>query len=349
MSKQALVTGAAGFIGSHLVKYLLGLGYRVRGVDIKEGADFGWLHDGTPNEYLRLDLRSECACACAFEDAYFDEVYHLAANMGGIGFITSHHATITRDNALINLHMLEAARRADVGSVFYSSSACVYPAHLQINPDVGLGLKESDAWPAAPEKGYGLEKLFAEELYAYYAEQYNMRLRVARFHNVYGPFGTYRGGREKAPAALCRKVAEAAHNGVVEIWGDGQQTRSFFYIDDCVEGIHRLMESTRTTPLNLGSSELVTIDQLADMVIEASGKKLDKAHVPGPQGVRGRNCDPTEMGKALQWSPEVSWCPKVGLKEGIAKTYSWIEREVKLSRGVFTSAPEVEDELRSRR
>src|SRR5215216_1953664 len=277
----ALVTGAGGFIGHHLVSYLKAAGYCVRGVDIKPPE-----YSGTDaDEFMLLDLRELKNCQICTTG--MDFVYHLAADMGGIGYITASHAGIAHNNSLINLYMLEASRSNDVERFLFSSSACVYPHGLQTSPDV-TPLREEDAFPAEPEEGYGLEKLYAEKLCQYYTEDYGLSTRVVRFHNVYGPLGTYDGGREKAPAAMCRKVALADPGGTIEIWGDGEQTRSFCYVADCVEGIYRLMQSDYREPLNLGTDELVTINQLAAQIIELSGKSgITVRHVDGPQGVRG--------------------------------------------------------------
>lgn len=312
----ALVTGAGGFIGHHLVKYLVQHGYRVRGADLK-------LPEYEPSdayEFVVHDLRSEDNCMQACDGV--DEVYHLAADMGGIGYITSSRAQIAINNVLINSNMLNATRLNGVRRFLFSSSACIYPQYLQKTPDV-VPLKEEDAFPAEPEEGYGLEKLFMEKLCQYAAEDYSMATRVVRFHNVYGPLGTYDGGREKAPAAICRKVAVCEQGGDIEIWGDGKQTRSFMYIDDCVEGIFRVMRSDYDLPLNLGSDELVTIDQLVDIVVEIAGKRIGKQHdLSRPQGVRGRNSDNTRLRAVLGWEPKVS------LRQGCALTYQWIAERV---------------------
>src|SRR5262245_44993957 len=308
----ALVTGAGGFIGHHLVSYLKAAGYRVRGVDIKRPE-----YSGTDaDEFMLLDLRELKNCQTCIAGMNF--VYHLAADMGGIGYITASHAGIAHNNSLMNLYMLDAARDNKVGRFLFSSSACVYPHGLQTSPDV-TPLREEDAFPAEPEEGYGLEKLYAEKLCQYYTEDYGLSTRIVRFHNVYGPLGTYDGGREKAPAAMCRKVACASSPGRIEVWGDGRQTRSFMYVDDCVEGIHRIMRSEYGKPLNLGTDELVTADQLAEIVIAVSGKMIALEHdLTKPQGVRGRNSDNTRLRAVLQWEP------KRGLREGIAPTYHWI-------------------------
>ncbi|MDA1188712.1 MAG: NAD-dependent epimerase/dehydratase family protein [Chloroflexi bacterium] len=317
MTKRALVTGAGGFIGHHFVKFLLAKGYWVRGVDIKKPE----FEDSPANEFTLLDLRTLETCVKASKGV--DEVYNLAADMGGIGFITAYHAEIARNNILINSHMLEASRINKVLRYFYSSSACIYPQRLQNQSEV-TPLKEEDAYPADPEEGYGWEKLFAEKLCQYYYEDYDLETRVARFHNVYGTLGTFDGGREKVPAALCRKIALAPDGSEIEIWGDGEQTRSFTYIDDCVEGVYRIMQSDCHQPLNLGTERLITINELVDMVARIAGKTLSKRHdTSKPQGVRGRNSDNTLLRNTLNWEPLIS------LEEGMTHTYKWIEGELR--------------------
>jgi len=316
---RALVTGAGGFIGHHLVKYLKEQGYWVRGVDRKlpqyaaSGAD----------EFRLLDLRKLGDCVQATRD--IDEVYALAADMGGMGFISQNHARILRNNLLISTHTLEAARRNRVQRYLYASSACVYPEYLQERPEV-TALREEDAYPAQPQDAYGWEKLVTERACQHFREDYGLETRIVRFHNIYGPLGTWQGGREKAPAAMCRKVAlsKLTNNPVIEIWGDGEQTRSFCYIDDCLEGIERLMRSDYAEPLNLGTDRLVTINELADLTAAIAGSAIEKKYVPGPQGVRGRNSDNTRLRDVLQWEPQVS------LEEGLARTYRWIEDQVRL-------------------
>jgi len=313
---KILVTGAGGFIGFHLVKYLKNKGYWVRGVDIKEPE----FEKTSANEFLLLDLRSKRNCETAVDG--MEWVFNLAANMGGIGYITKVHSPIMRDNTLINLHMIEAAKKANVKRYFFSSSACVYPVYLQNKPNIS-GLKEHEAWPAEPDSFYGLEKLYAEKLLEAYQSETNMQIRIARFHNIYGPQGTWNGGKEKAPAALSRKVAKAIDGSSIEIWGDGKQTRSFCYIDDCLEGFYRLMLSDYQSPLNIGSERMVSIDELADIIIEISKKNLTKTHnKSAPQGVRGRNSDNSIMKEVLNWEPKIS------LEQGLVITYKWIKKQV---------------------
>jgi GDP-D-mannose 3',5'-epimerase len=314
--ERVVVTGAGGFIGHHLTTYLKQRGYWVRGVDLKAPE----YTDPDADDFIIGDLRDKDVATRAVEGV--DHVYALAADMGGMGFISANHATILYNNSMINLNTMEAARRAGVSRYLFSSSACVYPTHLQESADVAP-LKESDAFPADPMDAYGWEKLVTEKLAEYYAGQFDMETRVVRFHNIYGPHGTYDGGREKAPAAICRKVAVAEDGDAIEIWGDGEQTRSFCYIDDCVEGLFRLMQSDYTDPLNLGTDQMVSINELADIIIEISAKRgLNLRHVPGPQGVRGRNSDNTKLREVLDWEPSVS------LEDGLLPTYRWIEKQV---------------------
>jgi nucleoside-diphosphate-sugar epimerase len=320
-SRRALVTGAGGFIGHHLVTYLKQHGYWVRGVDLK----YPEYSDVDADEFELRDLRRWDECLLATRDV--NEVYALAADMGGMGFISSNHATILRNNSLINLHTIEAARMQGVSRYLYSSSACIYPDHLQTDPNVAP-LKEEDAYPADPQDAYGWEKLVSERLCQYYADEFGMQTRIVRFHNIYGPYGTYDGGREKAPAALCRKVAMAEPDGSIEVWGDGEQTRSFCYVDDCVEGIYQLMQSDYPEPLNLGTEEMVTINQLARLVTDVAGKQgVTLRHVDGPQGVRGRNSDNSRLRRVLGWEPRVT------LAEGLGPTYQWIDKQVNRGAG----------------
>src|SRR5450631_499479 len=312
---RALVTGAGGFIGSHLVASLKERGFWVRGVDTKRPE----YTDTSADEFQVRDLRQWDACREAV--AGVDEVYAMAADMGGMGFISRYHGTIMRNNGLIDLHMLEAAREAGVSRFLYTSSACVYPEHLQTEAEV-LALREQDAYPAAPQDGYGWEKLMGELAVGYFAEEFGLQTRIVRFHNIYGPRGAFDGGREKAPAALCRKVAMADDGGSIELWGDGEQTRSFCYIDDCTEGIYRLMRSDCADPINLGTDRLVSINDLAEIIIRISGKRIGIVHVDGPQGVRGRNSDNTRLRQVLGWEPGIA------LEDGLAATYEWIAERV---------------------
>lgn len=317
---KILVTGAGGFIGHHLVKFLKDKGNWVRGVDIQH-PEFSPVNEA--DEFLKLDLRDPANALRAAKGV--DRVYNLAANMGGIGFITEVKAEVMRDNALININMAEAARVNKVPRVFYSSSACIYPIHKQDDPNIS-GLKESDAYPANPDNEYGWEKLFSERVFKNYQADYGLEVRIARYHNIFGPEGTYDGGREKAPAAVCRKVAITKDGGEIEIWGDGKQTRSFCYIDDCLEGTYKLMESDYVEPLNIGSDRMVTIDQMVDIVSKIAGKTLKKKYLlDKPQGVRGRNSDNDLCRQCLAWEPKVS------LENGLGKTYEWISSQVRES------------------
>lgn len=319
--KRALVTGAGGFIGGHLCAYLKSKGYWVRGVDIKP-PEFRTLDSGWIDEFKQADLRVYPAFSLICD---VDEVYNLAANMGGMGHISKHYAQIFADNMKIDLNMLHGAKGCkNLERYFYSSSACVYREELQERPDIA-GLRESDAYPAQPQDSYGYQKLMGEKLAEWYLNDYKVPTRVARFHNIFGERGTYEGGREKAPAAMCRKIATAKLTGnhEIEIWGDGEQTRSFCYVDDCVEGIYRITQHDQHVVLNLGSEHLVTINQLADMVADIAGITITKRHdLSKPQGVRGRNSDNTLLRKTIGWEPSIS------LRSGLEKTYAWVESQV---------------------
>ncbi|HEU4797220.1 MAG TPA: NAD-dependent epimerase/dehydratase family protein [Pyrinomonadaceae bacterium] len=313
---RVLVTGAGGFIGHHLTKYLVQRGYWVRGVDIKEPE-----YEATAaNEFLLLDLSHPDNCLQA--TAGIDEVYGLAANMGGIGFIETNKAVIVRDNTLINLNSIEAARQNNVKRYLYTSSACIYPGYKQKETDV-TPLKEEDAYPADAEDGYGWEKLYMERVCRHYTDDFGLETRVVRFHNIFGPLGTYDGGREKSPAAICRKIALAQDGADIEVWGDGEQTRSYCYIDECVEGIYSLMKSDHRDPINLGQDRMISVNELVDMVAQIAGKRIGKQYdLTKPQGVRGRNSDNTRLREVLKWEPSVS------LEEGLAVTYHWIAGEL---------------------
>lgn len=312
MSKKVLVTGAGGFIGHHLVNYLKGRGYWVRGVDVKV-PEYG---QSMADEFQLLDLRRWPNCLDAVRGV--DQVYNLAANMGGIGFIETHKAEIVHDNILINIHMLEAAKVNCVKRFLYTSSACIYPGYKQKTTEV-TPLKEEDAYPADAEDGYGWEKLYTERACRHYHEDYGLNTFCVRFHNIFGPMGTYDGGREKSPAAICRKIAMANEEDVIDVWGDGKQTRSYCYIDDCVEGIYRLMQSDYHDPLNLGQDRLISINELVDIVARIAGKKICKRYdLTKPQGVRGRNSDNTRLRQVLNWEPGIT------LEDGLERTYRWI-------------------------
>ncbi|HEY6806482.1 MAG TPA: NAD-dependent epimerase/dehydratase family protein [Pyrinomonadaceae bacterium] len=313
---RVLVTGAGGFIGHHLTRYLVERGYWVRGVDVKEPE-----YEATSaQDFKLLDLSDAANCLEATKD--IDEVYGLAANMGGIGFIENNKAVIVRDNTFINMHTIEAARENGVKRYLYTSSACIYPGYKQKDPDI-TPLREEDAYPADAEDGYGWEKLYMERVCRHYTEDFGLDTRVVRFHNIFGPLGTYDGGREKSPAAICRKVAQAKDGDSIEVWGDGEQTRSYCYIDDCVEGIYRLMRSEHREPINLGQDRMISINQLVDMVSQVAGKKIGKEYdLTKPQGVRGRNSDNTKLREVLNWEPKIS------LEDGLERTYHWIAGEL---------------------
>ncbi len=325
--KRVLVGGAGGFIGSHLVRRLKNEGFWVRGVDLK----YPEFSESVADEFIIGDLRDKAVVTSVVQS--IEDIYQLAADMGGAGYIFTgeHDACVMHNSATINLNVLEAGRHADVKRFFYSSSACIYPEYNQKDPDNPVCSEES-AYPAAPDSEYGWEKLFSERLYLAYARNYGLEVHVARFHNIFGPEGTWQGGREKAPAAICRKVAEAPDGGEIEIWGDGKQTRSFLYIDECLEGVRRLMESSFAGPVNVGSEQMVTINRLAEMAMNIAGKKLRIKHIPGPLGVRGRNSDNRLIAEELGWAPSRS------LEEGLATTYKWIDSELKKSSAVAAAA-----------
>lgn len=315
---KALVTGAGGFIGNHLVKLLKKEGYWIRGVDLK----YPEFSPTAADDFVIGDLRDPVVCN-KVADLSFDELYQLAADMGGAGYIFTreHDACVMHNSSMINLNMLEAARLAGVAKIFYSSSACIYPEYNQLDPD-NPKCSEESAYPAAPDSEYGWEKLFSERLYLSYHRNYGMEIHIARFHNIFGEEGTWEGGREKSPAALCRKVAEAEDGGEIEIWGDGKQTRSFLYIAECLEGVRRLMKSNFLGPVNIGSDEMVTIDELAKLIMKIAGKSLRIKHIKGPTGVRGRNSDNRLIREKLGWAPSCS------LKAGLERTYPWIGTQV---------------------
>src|ERR1043166_2152844 len=316
VKKRVLVTGAGGFIGHHLTKYLVERDYWVRGVDIKKPE----YEPTAADEFELLDLRYWENCRQATSGV--EEVYALAANMGGIGFIETNKAVIVRDNTLINLHTIEAARENGVKGFLYTSSACVYPGYLQKTADVAA-LKEEDAYPADAEDGYGWEKLYMERTCRHYTEDFGLDTRSVRFHNIFGPLGTYDGGRKKSPATICRKIARAADGDDIEVWGDGEQTRSYCYIDDCVEGIYRLMHSDHREPINPGQDRMISVNELVDIVAKIAGKKIAKRYdLTKPQGVRGRNSDNTRLREVLKWEPTIS------LEDGLKVTYHWIAGEL---------------------
>lgn len=318
MKKTALVCGAGGFIGGHLVKRLKNEGYWVRGVDLKQ-------HEYTQlsaDEFIISDLRNPVICEKIL-DIPFDEVYQLAADMGGAGYIFTgeHDADVMHNSATINLNMLHYGMKKGIKKIFYSSSACMYPEYNQMNPD-NPKCSEDSAYPAAPDSEYGWEKLFSERLYLAFNRNYGLEVRIARFHNIFGPLGTWRGGKEKAPAALCRKIAEAEEGGSIEIWGDGKQTRSFLYIDECIDGVRKLMDSNFKGPVNIGSEEMVTINRLAEMIMKIAMKRLTIKNIPGPTGVKGRNSDNGLIREKLNWEPTMT------LMSGLEKTYEWVKLQV---------------------
>lgn len=317
--KRVLVCGAGGFIGGHLVKRLKKEGYWVRGVDLKHN-EYG---SSLADEFIIGDLRDFYVCKKVLED--IDGVYQLAADMGGAGYIFTgeNDAAVMHNSATINLNIAELSYQLGVKKVFYSSSACMYPAYNQMDPE-NPKCNEDSAYPAAPDSEYGWEKLFSERLYLSYHRNHGIQVRIARFHNIYGPEGTYKGGKEKAPAALCRKVAEAENNGFIEVWGDGKQTRSFLYIDDCIDAVRLLFESDFTGPVNIGSEEMVSINELASIIFKISGKKILIKNIAGPEGVRGRNSDNALIEQKLGWKP------KYNLQKGLTETYSWIAQKINL-------------------
>ncbi|WP_333693494.1 NAD-dependent epimerase/dehydratase family protein [Flavobacterium sp.] len=322
--KKVLVCGAGGFIGGHLVNKLKSLGFWVRGVDLKEN-EYG---NNNSNEFILGDLRDPIIASKVVQD--IDEIYQLAADMGGAGYIFTgeHDADVMNNSALCNLNILGAAQKSGVKKIFYSSSACMYPEYNQMDPN-NPKCSEDSAYPANPDSEYGWEKLFSERLYLSYHRNYGMEVRIARFHNIFGPQGTWNGGKEKAPAAMCRKVAEAKDGDAIEVWGDGKQTRSFLYIDECVEAVIRLMDSDFTGPVNIGSEEMISINDFANMAIAISGKNLTIKNIPGPTGVRGRNSDNKLLKEKLNWEPTMS------LLEGMKLTFEWINTQVKKHESVF--------------
>jgi GDP-D-mannose 3', 5'-epimerase len=318
MHRKALVCGAGGFIGSHLVRRLKSEGFWIRGVDLK----YPEFAQTFADEFVIGDLRDQTVCKNITE-VPFDEVYQLAADMGGAGYIFTgdNDANVMHNSATINLNMIERVRLSGSKMIFYSSSACIYPEYNQMDP-LNPTCTEESAYPAAPDSEYGWEKLFSERLYLAYQRNFGIKVRIARFHNIFGPEGTWTGGREKAPAAMCRKVAEAPNGGEIEMWGDGKQTRSFLYIDECLEGVRRLVQSDFTGPVNIGSDEMVSLNQLSDLVMQIAGKALTVKHIPGPTGVRGRTSDNFLIGQKLGWTPSSR------LHEGLVKTYAWIQAQV---------------------
>jgi GDP-D-mannose 3',5'-epimerase len=318
-NKQALVTGAGGFIGSHLVKRLKKEGFWVRGIDLK----YPEFSDTEADDFVIGDLRDQQTCRY-ITDRRFDEVYQLAADMGGAGYIFTgeHDAAVMHNSATINLNMLDACQKRNIKKIFYSSSACIYPEYNQMDPD-NPKCSEDSAYPAQPDSEYGWEKLFSERLYLSYQRNYGIEVHIARFHNIFGPEGTWDGGREKAPAALCRKIALAKNGAEIEIWGDGEQTRSFLYIEECLEGVRRLMNSDFSGPVNIGSEEMVTINQLAKMIMDIGQRNLTIKHIEGPLGVRGRNSDNRLIREKLDWEPSMK------LRDGLTTTFRWIEAQVR--------------------
>lgn len=325
MKKRALVCGAGGFIGSHLVRRLKNEGFWVRGVDLK----FPEFSETEADDFIIGDLRDQLIVRSVI-DGYFDEVYQLAADMGGAGYIFTgeNDADIMHNSATINLNVLNACMRRNIRRVFYSSSACAYPSHNQEDPE-SPNCAEDSAYPANPDSEYGWEKLFSERLYLAYNRNFGMHCRVARYHNIFGPEGTWDGGKEKAPAALCRKVSQANDKDTIEVWGDGLQTRSFLFIDECIEGTIRLLRSNFEGPVNIGSDEMISINELTRMVIEISGKEITVKNVPGPVGVRGRNSDNRLIFDRLGWKPHMA------LKDGMECTYAWISEKVRARHNVY--------------
>ena len=342
--KKALVCGAGGFIGSHLIKRLKQEGFWVRGVDLKH-PEFS---ASSADEFVIGDLRDPTICQQVC-DRPFDEVYQLAADMGGAGYIFTgeHDSEVMHNSAMINLNMVEISKQRGVRKIFYSSSACIYPEYNQMDPD-SPKCSEDSAYPAAPDSEYGWEKLFSERIYLSYHRNHKMEVRIARFHNIFGPEGSWNNGKEKAPAALCRKIAEAPDGGQIEIWGDGKQTRSFLYIDECLDGIRKLMDSGFTGPFNIGSEEMISINNLATLIMDLAGKNLSIKHIDGPLGVRGRNSDNRLIYEKLNWRPTRP------LREGLEKTYSWIQEQVEQSQQqsaascLLYTSPSPRDRTRSR-
>ena len=319
--KSILICGAGGFIGSHLVNKLKAQGCWVRGVDLFEPS----FEQSGADDFVIGDLRDPNVCNAVL-DRQFDEVYQFAADMGGAGYINTgdNDAVVMHNSAIINLNIAHRCEKMNVGKVFYSSSACVYPEENQMDPD-NPKCSEDTVYPANPDSDYGWEKLFSERLFFAFQRNYDLDVRVARFHNIFGPLGTWQGGREKVPAALCRKIAQAEDGGEIEIWGDGLQTRSFLYIDECLEAVQRFMDSDFQGPINIGSDEMVSINTLANMIAEVANKKIHIKNIPGPLGVRGRTSDNTLIAEKLGWSPSQP------LKEGLAKSYAWINEQVQQS------------------